>query len=231
MSASFALIRSTTTDLKSAVSPSSRRNPKIARTARIWGAVLGLGLTGLAAGAALTATATAQERRSPPAASPAMAAPEIHFRAYAADEVEPRISNFSGLPVPRYSSLRNAPVNGRAGPSLDYPVRWSYRLQGLPVIVVRESADWRKIRDPQGDEVWVHRRMLAGDRSVMSMSAGELHPSPTGGGQSIARYEAGVLFTLRECQGAWCEVETEGRIGWAPRAQLWGADDLPAARE
>lgn len=196
--------------------------------ARIFGAALGLGLGALAI--AQTVAADAQENRPSPAPSiePASA---IHFRAYVGDEVEPRISNFSGLPVPRYSSLRNAPVNGRAGPSLDYPVRWSYRLQGLPVIVVRESADWRKIRDPQGDEVWVHRRMLAGDRSVMAMSAGSLHQQPEAASRSTARFESGVLFALKECQGEWCEVESEGRIGWVPRTQLWGADDLPAAQE
>ena len=76
--------------------------------------------------------------------------------------------------MPRYSSLRYDKVNGRAGPSLDYPVTWTYERLGLPVVIVRESQEWRKIRDPQGDEVWVHRRMLAADRTAITTAAGAI---------------------------------------------------------
>src|SRR5579871_2902585 len=85
------------------------------------------------------------------------------LEAYAGSGGDVRISDFSGQPVPRYASLKSDKVNGRSGPSSDYPVEWTYQRLGLPVVVVRESQDWRKIRDPQGDEVWVKKSLLAAE--------------------------------------------------------------------
>ena len=56
----------------------------------------------------------------------------------------------SGLPVPRYVTLKFDQVNARAGPGDDYPARWVYRVPDLPVQVVAETADWRKVCDPEG---------------------------------------------------------------------------------
>ena len=53
----------------------------------------------------------------------------------------------SGLPLPRFVSLRSAEVNMRAGPSVRYPVEWVYRRAGLPVEVIAEFDTWRKVRD------------------------------------------------------------------------------------
>jgi SH3-like domain-containing protein len=151
------------------------------------------------------------------------------FKAYAAEGVESRISDFSGLPVPRYSSLRYDKVNGRAGPSLDYPVAWSYERLGLPVVIVRESQEWRKIRDPQGDEVWVHRRMLAAERTVVTTDKGAIRRTAESRSAPVARFEAGAVLQLRGCSGAWCEVEAEGRKGFVLKSEVWGADELLAA--
>jgi len=167
-------------------------------------------------------------------ASPASAQEALSpgsFKAYAAEGVESRVSDFSGLPVPRYSSLRYDKVNGRAGPSLDYPVAWSYQRLGLPVVIVRESQEWRKIRDPQGDEVWVHRRMLAAERTAITTNAGSIRRSAESRSAAVARFEAGAVLQLAGCDAAWCRVEAEGRKGFVLKSEVWGADDLPAARK
>jgi SH3-like domain-containing protein len=151
------------------------------------------------------------------------------FKAYAAEGVEVRVSDFSGLPVPRYSSLRYDEVNGRAGPSRDYPVQWTYERAGLPVIIVRESQDWRKIRDPMGDEVWVNKSQLAGERTVITVEASAIRRAADSKSEHVARFEAGAILQLAECRSAWCRVEAEGRKGWVLRSELWGADALPSA--
>ncbi|HVY89529.1 MAG TPA: SH3 domain-containing protein [Hyphomonadaceae bacterium] len=170
-------------------------------------------------GAALLAAPTASAQALTPGS----------FKAYAADATEARVSNFSGLPVPRYSSLRFDKVNGRAGPSRDYPVEWTYERAGLPVVIVRESEDWRKIRDPMGDEVWVSKNQLAGERTVMTTDTGAIRRSPQSSGAMVARYAPGAVLALGDCAGAWCRVEAEGRKGWALKSELWGAEALPAA--
>jgi SH3-like domain-containing protein len=152
------------------------------------------------------------------------------FKAYAAEGVESRVSDFSGLAVPRYSSLRYDKVNGRAGPSLDYPVTWTYERAGLPVVIVRESQEWRKIRDPQGDEVWVHRRMLAAERTAITTASGAIKHDADSRSPAVAKFGIGAVLKLESCTPAWCRVEAEGRKGFVLKAQLWGADELPPAK-
>lgn len=151
------------------------------------------------------------------------------FQAYADEGIPARLSAFSGLPVPRYSSLKYDEVNGRAGPSSDYPVAWTYNRSGLPVVVVRESEDWRKIRDPQGDEVWVHRRVLDGTRTAITTGQGAMRRKPDSRSAPVARFGPGAIVKLSSCDEGWCAIEAEGRKGYAPRAQLWGAGGLPPA--
>jgi SH3-like domain-containing protein len=136
-----------------------------------------------------------------------------------------RISAFSGKPVPRFESLKYPAVHGRTGPSLDYPIAWRYEQQGLPVLVLKESREWLMVRDPAGDEVWMHSRTLGGNPSVLVFGEDlvELKKQPKADGRVIARIAPGSVASLIDCEGAFCEIYLERRKGWAPRSQLWGA--------
>src|SRR5581483_9127238 len=80
------------------------------------------------------------------------------------------INNTSGLPVPRFVSLKPEEANARTGPGTRYPIAWVYRRPGLPVEVIEEYDLWRKIRDIDGATGWVHKSMLDGRRTVMIKS-------------------------------------------------------------
>lgn len=153
------------------------------------------------------------------------------FKAFAADGIEPRLSDFSGLPVPRYASLRFDMVNGRAGPSPDYPVRWTYERAGLPVVVIRESKDWRKVRDPMGDEVWINQSQLNEQRMAITTHSGGMHRDPKPEAPLAARFEPGSVVSLGACGTVWCPVNAQGQKGWILREHLWGADPLPQAED
>jgi len=61
----------------------------------------------------------------------------------------------SGLPVPRFVSLKPEKVNVRGGPTRQHDVTWQYTRSGLPVEITAESDNWRRIRDWEGSEGWV----------------------------------------------------------------------------
>ncbi|MFN0042856.1 MAG: SH3 domain-containing protein [Alphaproteobacteria bacterium] len=129
----------------------------------------------------------------------------------------------SGLPVPRFVSLRADEVNLRAGPGVRYPVEWVYQRKLMPVEVVEEFETWRKIRDWQGAEGWVNKAMLSGRRSVLVV--GEirtLRRDPAAESPAIARAEPGVIARLLKCNGNWCKIEAGGYEGWLARADFWG---------
>lgn len=135
---------------------------------------------------------------------------------------EPVISRFSGKPVPRFETLRWAEVNGRVGPSLNSPIAWRYNRKGLPVLIIKESGEWRHVRDPAGDEVWVHQRMLETGSTGWVMRPALLKNGPASDAASVAEIEAGVLVQIDACQEALCRVRAGGYRGWMERASLWG---------
>ena len=135
-----------------------------------------------------------------------------------------RISQFSGKAVPRFETLKYAAVNGRSGPSREHPVVWRYERKGLPLLIIKESRDWRRVRDPSGDEVWVHARMLEAGSAAMMQSPVSLREKPDVSSREIAAVEKGVLAELGECEAGWCHVIAGGFRGWAPQSALWGAD-------
>jgi len=132
----------------------------------------------------------------------------------------------SGLPLPRFVSLRAQEVNMRAGPGVQYPVDWVYKRQLLPVEIIAEYRTWRKVRDWQGTLGWMHQSMLGGRRAVIiTGQTRTLRAQADTKSKPMARMEAGAIAKLLECpkdQG-WCRVEAEGRKGWLRRVEFWGA--------
>lgn len=131
---------------------------------------------------------------------------------------------FSGLPVPRFVSLRFDEAIGRAGPSDQHPKAWVYRRAGLPVQIVQETPDWRKVRDPDGDEVWMHRRLLSGRRAVWAMSETDLRARPEAESGLVAVIEPRAVLWLERCRPDWCRLEADGRRGWARADAFWGLE-------
>jgi len=141
-----------------------------------------------------------------------------------------RASTISGFCIPRYVSLKRDTVTARKGPGVDYPALWIYRARGLPVQVVAETLDWRRICDPDGGAVWVHRSMVDGRRTVEA-TAGEPIPllrAPKDAAPVEGLLRARALAVLDRCAGGWCKVTVGGVTGWASAARLWGV--APAAQ-
>lgn len=151
--------------------------------------------------------------------TPALAA----FAEAPAGEGEPVISRFSGEPVPRFEMLRWAEVNGRVGPSLSYPIAWRYNRKGLPVLVVKESGEWRRVRDPDGDEVWIHRRMLERGTTGWIVRSTLMNDGPASDAGAIAEVGEGVLVQVETCLETSCRVRAGNFRGWVARASIWGA--------
>ncbi len=133
------------------------------------------------------------------------------------------LANETGLPLPRFVSLATSKVNVRTGPGVRYPVEWVFVKRRLPVEVVAEFEHWRKVRDWQGTEGWVHQSMLTGRRHVIVMATTRaLRREAREGSVVVARAEPGVIGRLLECEAIWCRVKIAGFKGWLMRDQIWG---------
>jgi SH3-like domain-containing protein len=139
----------------------------------------------------------------------------------------------SGLPVPRYVSLKFDKVNARAGPGDDHRLLWVYRVRGLPVQVVAETAEWRRVCDPEGELVWVHKRTTEGRRTVINMQSAPaaLRRRPKDASRVVAYLNPRALAALVRCDDdQWCKVRADDVSGWAKAGELWGTADAVQCR-
>jgi SH3-like domain-containing protein len=133
----------------------------------------------------------------------------------------------SGLPVPRFVSLKSGKVNVRIGPGENYKIEWVFTKAGLPIEVIQEFDNWRRIRDSDGAVGWVLQNLLSGKRNAVVAPWAKGEPRPLRASASpearISAYlEPGVLGEIDECAGGWCRLSGKGFAGWMPQDQLWG---------
>ena len=142
----------------------------------------------------------------------------------------------SGLPLPRFVSLKAERVNMRVGPGKEYAVAWRYMKAGLPLEVIQEYDNWRRVRDSAGDTGWIHGSLLSGARTVIATpwrnardarNVITLYREPRAGAVAVAMLQPGVVGKVARCDGAWCEVEVlhgdRTLRGFTAQADLWGA--------
>lgn len=133
----------------------------------------------------------------------------------------------SGFEVPRYVSLKFGKTNARIGPSLNHPIAWQYRRAGLPVIVVAETENWRRIRDVQGDESWIYKNGLSGERQLIALKETPLYKGKDANSLVVAIVEPQALLRLENCKNDHCKVYSEtGHRGWVKKDAIWGAAPL-----
>jgi SH3-like domain-containing protein len=129
--------------------------------------------------------------------------------------------------IPRFVSLRADVVNLRIGPGDRYPVEWVYHRRGLPVEIIAQLDQWRRVRDSQGTEGWVHQRLVTGTRNVIVKDAQRvLYADADSTSPPVAKLDPGVIAHLLECRKEWCRIEaqstTEALRGWLTRDEIWG---------
>ena len=175
--------------------------------------------------ASVTGNSLAQTAQAPPDAQA--------LQALKAQKGETR-RGASGLILPRFVTVSESKANVRRGPGEEYPLLWQYRRQGLPLEIIAEYQKWRRIRDHEGDEGWMHSRLLRGPRMVMVRSAPNalaLKSRADTSAATKAYVQDGALGKISDCQGGWCEVAFEGHQGWLPRNQLWGLQAYDFSRD
>ncbi len=149
----------------------------------------------------------------------------------AATEAQAAVMGPSGLPLPRFVSLKSNRINLRVGPGRDYAVQWLYLKPGLPVEIIQEYDNWRRIRDADGTEGWVLQTLLSGKRSGIAApwakeATNEPVPMFTKAEESAAlaaHLEPGVLGKVSACDGQWCKFEASGYDGFVRQTDIWGA--------
>ena len=146
------------------------------------------------------------------------------FLSLSVPSVAQTVGEVTKLPIPRFVSLRGEQVYARTGPGTRYPIQWVYQRKNLPVEIVQEFDTWRKIRDIDGEEGWVHQSLLSGNRLAI-LRDGQAIPmlkSNSDDTRPVALVESGAILEVNACQDDWCSVSQSGFNGWIQTKNLWG---------
>jgi SH3-like domain-containing protein len=168
----------------------------------------------VAGGVGDTGTASVREASLAADASPPVSAPIVA----------------TGLPVPRWVTIKALRVNVRRGPSMDQDILWIYVKPGTPVLITAEFDTWRRIRDIDGKSGWVKAGMLDSRRNVVVTGVDNtaLLSAPKIDAPAVAYAEPGLVASFVGCEGTWCEISSRGYDGYVARDRLWGvAEYLP----
>jgi len=133
--------------------------------------------------------------------------------------------SITGLPLPRFVSLKASEGNMRRGPSLTHRIDWVLTRRGMPLEITAEYGHWRRVRDKDGAGGWVHYSLLSGVRTVIiERDLLPLYVKADAQTQVQAYVEAGVVARLGECIARWCRITADGHRGWADKTALWGVN-------
>jgi Uncharacterized protein conserved in bacteria len=160
-----------------------------------------------------------------PGMAPGDEVPVLAAAAAVPPPVPPAVGQETGLPLPRYVSLKTSRGRARRGPSDTHRVDWIYTRRDLPLRVTGEFEHWRRVEDSEGEGGWVHYSLLSGVRTVLvTRDMTPLRALPQPNATELAYLEAGVVARIMECGGDWCRISVDGVRGWIDTASVWGVD-------
>ena len=130
----------------------------------------------------------------------------------------------TGFKLPRYVSLKSNDSNLRVGPSASYPIRLKYVIANIPIEIIEEYKDWRKINDFEGQEGWLHKSLLQGHRFALInapyQESVQIYTKPKG--EVIGKIGNKNIAKINRCLKNWCLITYKQYKGWVNKLNLWG---------
>ncbi|MFT6077870.1 MAG: SH3-like domain-containing protein [Myxococcota bacterium] len=126
-----------------------------------------------------------------------------------------------------FASLRSNKTNVRAGPGLQYPIKFTVKLKGFPIKVISEYDNWSEIKDYEGDSGWISQGLISKKRTILvktSKSFVNIYKKPTNRSRIILRIENNVVGNLLKCSKDYCGIKIDGEKGWISKKEAWGTN-------
>lgn len=131
--------------------------------------------------------------------------------------------------VDYYASLRAAETNVRAGPGQNYPIKFTFKLRGIPMHVINEYDNWSEIEDYEGQTGWVMQSLLTKKRTLMVRTSKpfiNMQSKNSEKSRVVLHLENNVIGDYMKCPDEWCAIKVSGKKGWVKRSDIYGAEPL-----
>ena len=127
----------------------------------------------------------------------------------------------TGLPIPRFVALKVDEARMRSKPSTDHSILFIYLREGLPMKVLEERGDWRRVVDHEGFEGWMKNTILTNDRTFRIIApVSDMHLRADMESPVRAELQEGVIGNISLCRGGRVVPHicaTDGRLGTCRR--------------
>jgi len=121
-----------------------------------------------------------------------------------------------------FLSLKKNKVYVRYGPGKDYPIKYIYKKKFLPVKVIDEKENFRRIIDHKKNSGWIHRIMLTKPNSLIVLEEKIVFKKNSKFSKPIVKLEKGKLVNIKKCELNWCKIESDNYSGWIETKNVWG---------
>ncbi|MAM34301.1 MAG: hypothetical protein CMH28_04425 [Micavibrio sp.] len=127
----------------------------------------------------------------------------------------------------KYMSLRNSETYMRYGPSTNYPIKWIYLKKRLPIKILNDFDQWKKVQDAFGEEGWIHSALLSSKATALVVTKEKytlVYDDNETDSIAVLRVEPGVIVDIEDCSQTHCEVSVAGYEGFVEKKYLWGIE-------
>ena len=122
-----------------------------------------------------------------------------------------------------FLTLRFDEVNLRQGPSKKYPVKIFYKKKYLPVLILDQFENFRKIKDHENNTGWIHVSQLSKKKAAIVIDDKLImFKNPTIYSKPLAILKKGRLTKILKCKEYWCKAKSDKYKGWLKKDSLWG---------
>ena len=122
-----------------------------------------------------------------------------------------------------FLTLKYNNVKVRQGPSFKYPVKFIYKKKYLPIKIIDNKDNFRKITDLKNNNGWIHVSQLSKKKSAINIhNLSIIFKKPNIYSQPMAKLEKGKMVIVKKCKEDWCKIITNDYKGWIFKNYLWG---------
>jgi SH3-like domain-containing protein len=119
-------------------------------------------------------------------------------------------------------AIQSNVANIRSGPNLEDAVLWQVEKY-YPVIILEKKGDWRRFRDFEGDQGWIHVSVLGPIKSII-IKADQCNVRTGPGTQYDVAFTVnkGIPFKVLQTKDNWLQVQhADGDSGWIHKNLVW----------
>ena len=134
------------------------------------------------------------------------------------------VGESTGFKLPRFVSTKSDESNLRIGASTNYPIQLTYIFKNFPLEIIDEYETWRKVIDVNGNQGWIHKSILQGDRYAIIKTShnqsAQIYNKPKG--IFIGEIGNRNIVKINKCFNLWCHISLSKNKGWINKINIWG---------